>query len=208
MAVRSSILPKKSSAWSSRCQGDRSRGAGETRATARALYDKGREGRYNLISALHQAVRGSGSRCGALLFLPHARRRRGSSLHREAARAHGGGGHRARRSAGARHHQCSQRPSISLGSPRGKKKKPPPPSWPLAGSRHLSPPKKKKKTHPPPFPARRRRRRSRTPTYVGTAKAAVRAAGGRGRLAAPKVILNAPTNLMEGESGDGRWPRV
>jgi putative ATPase len=64
------------------------------------LYDKSRDGHYNLISALHKAVRGS--RCGVVLAVPYARRWRGPAVPGPAARAHGGGGHRARRSAG--HH--------------------------------------------------------------------------------------------------------
>ena len=64
------------------------------------LYDKSRDGHYNLISALHKAVRGSDPDAAALLAGAHARRRRGPPLRRPPPGAHGHRGHRAGRPAG------------------------------------------------------------------------------------------------------------
>ena len=60
------------------------------------LYDKSREGHYNLISALHKSVRGSDPDAALYWLVPHARRRRGPALPRAPARAHGDRGHRPR----------------------------------------------------------------------------------------------------------------
>ena len=64
------------------------------------LYDKSRDGHYNLISALHKSVRGSDPGRVALLAGAHARWRRGPPLHRSPSGAHGHRGHRACGSAG------------------------------------------------------------------------------------------------------------
>ena len=53
------------------------------------IYDKGQDGHYNLISALHKSVRGSDPDAALYYLCPHARRRRGPALSRPPAGAHG-----------------------------------------------------------------------------------------------------------------------
>ena len=64
-----------------------------------AVYDKDRDGHYNLISALHKAVRGSDPQAALYLSGADADRGRRTAVPRPAAGAHGGGGHRPCRSA-------------------------------------------------------------------------------------------------------------
>jgi len=53
------IWPRRCSPPSRHGKADRPRGADETGQRRAPLYDKGRDGHYNLISALHKSVRGS-----------------------------------------------------------------------------------------------------------------------------------------------------
>ena len=72
------------------------------------VYDKDREGHYNLISALHKSdprVRPAG---GALLSRAHARRRRGAALRAPPADPRGGRGHRPGRPERAAAMPCRQ----------------------------------------------------------------------------------------------------
>ena len=83
-------------------------------------FDKGGEQFYDQISALHKSVRGSRSRCGALLAGAHARRRRRSALHRPPHGAHGGRGHRPRRPArAAAWRSTPARPTSGWARPEG-----------------------------------------------------------------------------------------
>ena len=65
-----------------------------------AVYDKDREGHYNLISALHKAMRGSDPQAVALLSRADAGGGRGAALSAPPDGPHGERGYRPRRSAG------------------------------------------------------------------------------------------------------------
>lgn len=66
-----------------------------------AVYDKDREGHYNIISALHKSVRGSDPQAALYYLARIARRRGGAALRIAPADPHGGRGYRHGRSAGA-----------------------------------------------------------------------------------------------------------
>ena len=63
------------------------------RRRGRRRFDKGGEQFYDQISALHKAVRGIGSGCGAVLVCAHDRRRLRSALRGAPRAAHGQRGH-------------------------------------------------------------------------------------------------------------------
>jgi putative ATPase len=72
------------------------------------IYDKGQEGHYNLISALHKTVRGSDPDAALYYLARMFDAGEDPLVHRAARGAHGGGGCRPRRSAGAGRRQCGE----------------------------------------------------------------------------------------------------